>query len=522
MIAARAAADKGATGAGSNAPRKGASISAPARPPVMHARTHCACGGGCPSCRKNNPPQTKLEVGPPGDRFEQEADRIAEQVLARPAFADASGVQPRIQRDLARPASRHANFAPVSVEHALASAGKPLAPTLQQDREQRFGHDFSRVRVHSGAAAEQSARDLNARAYTVGHSLVFAAGQYAPTTHAGRRLLAHELTHVVQQGAGRARLRRAPPDGETQAETPAEPATDPLCESISVLPPLPEGDHSNAEQQRKLIRTLKIILRCGSEEQQAEYRSQLTTDVGAETADTLWAQAATAFGGYVGMFPQFAPDMRRRLEKLGASETLSFSDFDASARYQHRAAAAAKKEITDLGNTDILYFRGHQYAQYGAPGVFTSDGSRWVDLRYVEQTGGFANVKLLISTSCATICKEALEVFTGLFPNAVILGYRKSAPEDGKAVRNMFDSKIRGLKRGLLLDQEVDVAAIIGVWKSTIESLHKGHTRPQPGYFKAGALEYWDGTAWQTVTPTSEDNKCKRKRDHEYNLPAPP
>jgi hypothetical protein len=65
--------------------------------------------------------------------------------------------------------------------------------------EQRFGHDFSGVRVHSGATAEQSARDVNARAYTVGHNIVFGAGQFAPITHEGRRLIAHELAHVVQQ-----------------------------------------------------------------------------------------------------------------------------------------------------------------------------------------------------------------------------------------------------------------------------------------------------------------------------------
>jgi Domain of unknown function (DUF4157) len=68
--------------------------------------------------------------------------------------------------------------------------------------EQRFGYDFSRVRVHSGPAAEQSAQDVNAHAYTVGHNLVFGAGQYAPDTARWRQVLAHELTHVVQQGGG--------------------------------------------------------------------------------------------------------------------------------------------------------------------------------------------------------------------------------------------------------------------------------------------------------------------------------
>jgi hypothetical protein len=68
--------------------------------------------------------------------------------------------------------------------------------------EERFGHDFSRVRVHTDAEAAESAQILNARAYTVGRDVVFAAGEYAPHDDLGRRLLAHELTHVVQQSSG--------------------------------------------------------------------------------------------------------------------------------------------------------------------------------------------------------------------------------------------------------------------------------------------------------------------------------
>jgi hypothetical protein len=68
--------------------------------------------------------------------------------------------------------------------------------------EQRFSYDFSRVRVHSGGIAEQSALDVNADAYTVGNDIVFGAGRFAPATQEGRRLIAHELTHVVQQSEG--------------------------------------------------------------------------------------------------------------------------------------------------------------------------------------------------------------------------------------------------------------------------------------------------------------------------------
>ena len=142
--------------------------------------------------------QAKLRIGQPGDIYEQEADRVAEQVMATSAHPSASSSPPRIQR-LAGPSVGQGDAAPASVDHALASPGMPLVPTLRQDMEQRFGYDFSGVRVHSGAAAGQSAREVNSNAYTVGYNIVFGAGEYAPDTERGRQVLAHELTHVVQQ-----------------------------------------------------------------------------------------------------------------------------------------------------------------------------------------------------------------------------------------------------------------------------------------------------------------------------------
>ncbi|HKP51307.1 MAG TPA: DUF4157 domain-containing protein [Chloroflexia bacterium] len=89
--------------------------------------------------------------------------------------------------------------APPIVHEVLRSPGQPLDSGVRGLMEPRFGHDFSRVRIHSGPTAEQSARDLNANAYTVGHDIVFGAGRFIPGTHEGQRLIAHELTHVVQQ-----------------------------------------------------------------------------------------------------------------------------------------------------------------------------------------------------------------------------------------------------------------------------------------------------------------------------------
>jgi len=92
--------------------------------------------------------------------------------------------------------------APPEVKEVLNSPGRSLDDSARTTMESRFGHDFSQVRVHSDTKASESAQEVNALAYTVGKDVVFGAGRYAPGTVAGRRLLAHELTHVVQQQRG--------------------------------------------------------------------------------------------------------------------------------------------------------------------------------------------------------------------------------------------------------------------------------------------------------------------------------
>ena len=165
----------------------------------------CACGsptssltGECEECKSKKSLQAKLTIGASNDPLEQEADRVADQVLAAPLNSAVSAVPPRIQRFTGQ-STGQMDAAPVSVERTIASSGRPLESALRKDMEQRFGHDFSQVRVHSGGDAEQSAREVHANAYTVGHNVVFGAGRYSPGTYEGRRLIAHELTHVVQQ-----------------------------------------------------------------------------------------------------------------------------------------------------------------------------------------------------------------------------------------------------------------------------------------------------------------------------------
>lgn len=147
-----------------------------------------------------------LHLGAPDHPLEREADRVADQVTGAPAHGDAgaaAGKTPSIQRVSANATGTAQPAAPPqSVGRVLGSSGQPLAPALQADMGRRFGRDFSGVRVHTGPLEARSAREINARAYTSGQHIVFGEGQFAPGTAQGRKLLAHELTHTVQQSAG--------------------------------------------------------------------------------------------------------------------------------------------------------------------------------------------------------------------------------------------------------------------------------------------------------------------------------
>src|SRR5262249_46979958 len=160
----------------------------------------------------------KLRVNEPGDACEQEADRVAEQMMrmaaldVAPASAppqlsrkcatcEAGEEQEKLQRKEAGAPEAIVHEAPASVHEVLRSPGEPLDSATRAYFEPRLGYDFSRVRVHTDAAANESANDVRANAYAVGHHIVFGVGRFDFNAMEGRRLLAHELTHVVQQSA---------------------------------------------------------------------------------------------------------------------------------------------------------------------------------------------------------------------------------------------------------------------------------------------------------------------------------
>ncbi len=190
--------------------------------------------------------QPKLTVGAPNDRFEREADRVADQVMRMPEPAHTgpidSGGQAKtegIQRKCSeceeevrrQPIAEAENLrmkrAPGAAPEigpvmqarlgGLRGSGRPLPPSTRGFFEPRFGYDFSQVRVHTGDPSANLARSINARAFTVGRDIVFGEGEYAPEKGTGRKLLAHELTHTVQQASpgslATAKLQRTIGDG---------------------------------------------------------------------------------------------------------------------------------------------------------------------------------------------------------------------------------------------------------------------------------------------------------------------
>lgn len=203
--------------------------------------------------------QAKLKVSQTGDEHEREADQVAEQVMRMPETGRREGLQrqtteqrerpedetvqlkaadvlsrPKLEEDderkkrteegppvQAKEQAGKTPSVPSNVESQVASmrgGGEPLPDAARAFFEPRFGQDLSRVRVHQGGRAADSARALEARAYTSGHDIVFGAGEYSPETSEGKRLLAHELTHVMQQ-CGNNSIQRKKGGGETDTSS---------------------------------------------------------------------------------------------------------------------------------------------------------------------------------------------------------------------------------------------------------------------------------------------------------------
>lgn len=168
--------------------------------------------------------QEKLTLSKPGDAYEQEAERTAEQVMRQPVTASEAAVPQTVNLASsfflqAQPMSdiKIENSSPAERDIPTLQGGSPLVARSRAFFENRMGWNFGDVRVHTDTQAASSAHALGARAFTIGNDIAFAQGEYRPGTPSGDRLLAHELTHVIQQsGSGSLQVQRMEADMFTE------------------------------------------------------------------------------------------------------------------------------------------------------------------------------------------------------------------------------------------------------------------------------------------------------------------
>ena len=186
--------------------------------------------------------QAKLSIGQPGDVYEQEANRVEDAVMRMPKPGVqrqvepgeeeeemlqvkplAEEITPLVQRQV-EPEEEEEEIQSKGLASAvpeitpemgsdiqsIKGTGQPLSTSEQAFFEPRFGADLGDVRIHNNAQAASLTRSINASAFTLGHNVVFGAGEYSPDSLSGRKLLAHELTHVVQQNGRRTVIQRKP------------------------------------------------------------------------------------------------------------------------------------------------------------------------------------------------------------------------------------------------------------------------------------------------------------------------
>jgi hypothetical protein len=193
----------------------------------IQRKSDCACGGDCPTCQAKHP---SLPISHPTDASEIEADQIADKVMRRQIInsENLSASKNTVSRKCSECeeeklqrkeiSNDSTSYAPRIVQDVLSSGGRPLDAAARAFMEPRFNRNFSNVKIHDNSIAAKSADSINALAYTSGNNIVFNSGQYNTNSDSGKRLLAHELAHVIQRDNATVRRQNKPVDKIKKAE----------------------------------------------------------------------------------------------------------------------------------------------------------------------------------------------------------------------------------------------------------------------------------------------------------------
>jgi Domain of unknown function (DUF4157)/Protein of unknown function (DUF3626) len=226
--------------------------------------------------------QPKLAIGAPGDKYEQEADRVAQQVVQRLNAPQVKRAQPEAAVQRQTPEDEELQMKPMlqlrgnaktgrqaspDLESAINQArggGRSLDAGLQRSMGQAMGANFSGVRVHTDDRADQLNRSIQAKAFTTGQDVFFRQGAYQPGSRGGQELLAHELTHVKQQSGGAVQVQKSANQSEEDIITQIPPAvTAPPEEDIETAPPVTAQPQPIADDHAHKLPTKAEAIREG-------------------------------------------------------------------------------------------------------------------------------------------------------------------------------------------------------------------------------------------------------------------
>lgn len=434
-------------------------------------------------------------------------------------------------------------------------SGNVMSDSTKSFMESRFGADFSNVKIHTGNYASQLSKDLNAQAFTVGNNIYFNEGKYSPDSFAGKHLLAHELTHTLQQSGFIQRdkdktkedaevvsLQKNISTGEwkeayaylsgqwmkimlekldalTEAEIDAlitngdaaktakgsvlgEEGKNKCLAAVLSVKSVKKSDWSDADIAIAVQKALTIP---------SDQRKEIITFLSAsksKAARKLHTILNKPFLGYTASAYDFSDRFLKHSDKLGfdvepTTQTLpttSCTGDDPDPQSAHTTDSATKS----FEQSDIVFFSGHQYAQYRRPGLYTNDVSdSCFNIGAISKK--LNKVKLVASTSCATICKDVAKIYIDKFPNALVLGYKYSAPLNGGVVSKAFADSL--VKKGAIdLSSTAGLDAVKDSWK-TVTTSNPG-TEGQPGMLYSGDVEFYNGKKWQTAKADSKENEC--------------